>query len=91
MAEFPPDDIAITTRQVMHGGWPILPVTHDADDGAWQFLNGRGDTDNTESAMVISAAGILGVDPAVAGLADLPLGWRAWRETPDDPWTRAPR
>lgn len=37
-------DIAITTRQVLHERWPILLVTHDADHGAWQFVNGHGDT-----------------------------------------------
>jgi hypothetical protein len=91
MAEFPPDDVAITTRQVMQEGWPILLVTHDADDGAWQFLNGHGDTDDTESAMLIGAARILSVDPTIAELADLPLGWRAWRETTEAPWKREPR
>ena len=44
MDGFRPDDIAITTRQVLHERWPILLVTHDADDGAWQFVNGHGDT-----------------------------------------------
>ena len=91
MAEFPPDDIAITTRQVMQEGWPVLLVTHDADDDAWQFLNGHGDTDDTESAMVIGAARILTVDSTIAELADLPLGWRAWRETTEAPWKRGPR
>src|SRR4051794_14128998 len=36
----PPDVAAITTRQVVHGGEPILLVSHDADDGSWQFLTG---------------------------------------------------
>ena len=91
MAAFPPDDIAITTRHVMEAGWPILLVTHDDDDGAWQFVNGHGDTDDTESAMVIRAVGILAVDATISELVDLPLGWRAWRETADAPWERGPR
>jgi hypothetical protein len=91
MAGYPPGDIAITTRQVMHEGWPILLATHDADDGAWQFVNGRGDTDDTESAMVVEATSVVEIDPTLAKLADLPLGWRAWRDTPDDPWKRGPR
>jgi hypothetical protein len=91
MADFPAGDVAITTRQVMRDGWPILLVTRDADDGAWQFVNGRGDTADTDSALVVDATRITALDPTVAELADLPLGWRAWREAPDKPWTREPR
>jgi hypothetical protein len=90
MTDLAPGDIAITTRQVMRECWPILLVTHDADDGAWQFVNGRGDTD-TDSAMVVKATRIAELDPAVAELADLPLGWRAWREASDKPWKREAR
>ena len=86
MGDFGSDALAITTRQVMREGWPILLVTHDADDGAWQFLNGHGDTDDTDSAMVVAAAQVAALDPSVGELAELPLGWRAWRETVDQPW-----
>jgi hypothetical protein len=27
-------------------------------------------------------------DGTLAELADLPVGWRAWRESPDSPWLR---
>ena len=91
MSGFPPGDIAITTRQVMRDGWPILLVTHDADDGAWQFVNGHGDTDDTAYAMVVGVETMSGVDPTILELADLPLGWRAWRASPNDPWQRAAR
>jgi hypothetical protein len=87
---FQPREIAITTRQVMKEGWPILLVTHDADDGSWQFVNGRGDTDDTESAMVVGAEQVLSVDPSLIELADLPLGWRAWRQSAGDEWLRGP-
>jgi hypothetical protein len=88
LTDFQPDEIAITTRQVMHEGWPILLVTHDADDGVWQFVNGHGDTDDTETAMVVEVEQVVGVDPSVAELADLPLGWRAWRPTVSAEWKR---
>ena len=91
MSGFPDGDIAITTRQVLRDGWPILLVTHDADDGAWQFVNGDGDTDDTSSAMVVGVETMSGVDQTILELADLPLGWRAWRASPNDPWRRAPR
>jgi hypothetical protein len=88
---FQSDGIAITTRQVMEDGWPILLVTHDADDGAWQFVNGRGDTDTTDSAMVVAIEVVLRVDPSLVELADLPLGWHAWRQSAGDEWIRGTR
>jgi hypothetical protein len=91
MDGFGPDDIAITTRQVLYERWPILLVTHDADDGAWQFVNGHGDTDDTDSALVVRIESVHAVDPTILQLSDLPMGWRAWRESPDARWQRAPR
>jgi hypothetical protein len=88
---FQPREIAITTRQVMREGWPILLVTHDADDGAWQFVNGWGDTDETASAMVVAVEQVVGHDPSLVALADHPLGWRAWRQAPGGAWTRGPK
>jgi hypothetical protein len=88
MPEFAANDIAITTRQVMYEGWPILLVTHDADDGAWQFVNGHGDTEDTDAAMVVAVETVLGVDQTISELADLPLGWRAWRGSSGEPWQR---
>ena len=58
--------IAITTRQVLRDGWPILLVTHDADDGAWQFVNGHGHTEDAGSAMVVGVETVSSVDPTVA-------------------------
>ena len=86
MGGFGSDALAITTRQVLREGWPILLVTHDADDGAWQFLNGHGDSDDTGSALVVAAAEVAALDPTVGELADGRIGWRAWRETVDQPW-----
>jgi hypothetical protein len=41
---------SITTRQVLEGA-PILLVTHDADDGGWQFLCGT--SDDTEDGRIV--------------------------------------
>jgi len=91
MDGFSPDDIAITTRQVLHEQWPILLVTHDADDGAWQFVNGHGDTDDTDSALVVGIESVSALDPTILELSDLPMGWRAWRASVDGDWRREPR
>lgn len=84
-----PNTACITTVHVMEGRRPILLVTHDGDDGGFQFLCGT--TNNSDDARVVGLSTILNLDPSVAEVADLPPGWRAWREDVGSPWQRAPR
>ena len=86
-----PNGLVITTRQVMAQGWPILLVTHDAEEPqGWQFLDGRGATCDPSSGIPVHMEHVLERDPSVLELADLPPGWRAWREAEDAAWARAP-
>lgn len=82
-----PRNVAVfTTKDIASGSSPILHVTHDSEDGAWQF---RGvDTPTEDNASVVALATIVALDPSIAELADLPLGWSAWREAKDTPWRR---
>jgi hypothetical protein len=83
--------MVITTRQVMYDGWPILLVTHDDEEPrGWQFLNGSGDTDDVADGIAVHVEDVIDRDPSIVALADLPLGWRAWRESQGKPWHRAP-
>ncbi len=82
-----PNVTTITLRQVIVDRQPILLVTHDSDDGCWQFLTG-GDF-IVSDGRVVGLGCMLKHDPSIAELADLPLGWRAWRDRVGDPWTRA--
>jgi hypothetical protein len=77
---------AITTRQVLEEGAPILRVTHEADDGCWQFLCGT--TDETSDGRVVGLGWLCDRDASLLELADLPEGWHAWRERPGAPWRR---
>ena len=82
-----PKNVAVTTlKAIAKGGSPILHVSHDADDGMWQFLDGS--TVSEENASVISLEEITQIDPSVMELADLPLGWYAYRLTANEPWRR---
>ena len=85
----PPNTLTYTTVNVLERRAPILLVTHDLDDGAWQFHCTK--TLAVEDARVIGLDCALGLDPSIAELADLPRGWRASREHPGGPWTREPR
>ena len=93
MGEWPFDEeenvATMTVRQVTHGGQPILYVSHDADDGMWQFLTGG--PVEVADAMIVSLREVFSIDPSVGDLADLPLGWTAERSAPGQPWRRSSR
>jgi len=79
---------SISVSQIIRDGEPVLLVSHDADDGGWQFLTGGAFT--VADAMLVSLESMVRRDPTLTELADLPLGWQAWRETPAAPWKRGP-
>jgi hypothetical protein len=74
-----------TTRQIVERAEPILHVTHDSDDDAWQFL---GREAREEDAKIIALHEVVELDLSVLQLADLPPGWHAWRDSIDSPWER---
>lgn len=80
-----PDTASITTRQVLEGA-PILRVTHDADDGGWQFL--CGETNDSADARIVGLGRMYARDPTLGEIVDLPEGWRAWRASPEAHWER---
>jgi hypothetical protein len=85
--EDPPNMAVITTVKVLEG-YPVLLVTHDEDDGGWQFLCGT--TNDSDDGRVVGLREMVRKDVSLKELADLPLGWRAWRSSTADPWRREP-
>src|SRR5215831_16228001 len=74
----------ITMSQVLDGSEPILLVSHEADDHAWQFI---GSTDaNVPDGRVVCLEEIIHLDPTVLEVADLPPGWQAIRHCVGGPW-----
>jgi hypothetical protein len=72
----------------MNGEQQILHVSHDSDDGGWQFLS-QG-VPKTEDCIVVSLKRVVEHDPSVLAVADLPLGWCAERFTIEEAWQRTP-
>jgi hypothetical protein len=70
----------------MNGTAPILHVSHDEDDGAWQMLTN--DAVDMSQAMLVALAELVGRDRTLVELADLPLGWTALRADASSPWMR---
>ncbi len=79
-----------TSSRILGGDDWVYYVSHDQDDGAWQFHPYSGRTPEHE-AKVVSLKSMLEVEPRIAELADLPHGWHAWRQDKDDVWQRAPQ
>jgi hypothetical protein len=78
-----------TTKKINRQEEPITYVSHDADDGAWQF---HGPSDSpTEEAVVVCFHHITDHDPSIRELFDLQTGWCAWRDEVGAPWHREPR
>lgn len=77
-----------TTREIIEEGKAILLVTHDQEDGAWQFHTGK--TVPASDAKLVALDEIIFRDPSVVELADLPLGWSAVRDSITSPWNRQP-
>jgi hypothetical protein len=71
--EDPPNLAVITLKRILQAEQPIRYVSHDLDDGGWEFLDG-GDVREVD-AMVVGLKEIMRFDPTIGELADLPLGW----------------
>jgi hypothetical protein len=90
-----PDLGVYATRQVIEGGEPLGLISHDLD-GDWQFLHNEdaeedGELRDVGDLMFVHLHHVTSLFPEVHDVADLPLGWIAWRDGPDDPWVREPR
>jgi hypothetical protein len=81
----PPDTATLVSTSVLDEGHPILFVSHDEEDHGWQFLDGSEPPTPFQHACM---SHVVGSDPTLPELADLPPGWCAWREAPDQPWQR---
>ena len=85
----PPNLAVIVNRKIISGDDWIAHVFHDPDDGGWQFHNSEPGPVSESDAAVVGLSEILELDPRVSELADLPLGWQAWRNSQSSPWQRA--
>jgi len=77
---------ALTTHQVLNHGLPILNVVHYSEDEDWAFTCGTTDAD--ADARLIAMEEALQIDPTIAEIADLPIGWGASRTHIGGPWSR---
>jgi hypothetical protein len=85
----PPNVAVFTSKQILAGLDWVHYASHDADDGAWQFHAKAGPADE-DDATVAGLGTMLELDSSLGQIADLPLGWCAWREQRDAEWQSSP-
>jgi hypothetical protein len=86
-----PKNVAVfTTTQILRSGQPILHVSHDDDDGAWQFHTGAAQV-KTSDLMIVALKEVVEYDHSICELSDLPCGWFAERDSIGGSWRRTQR
>jgi hypothetical protein len=73
-------------KQIFKDNKPILYVSHDSEEGDWQFLTG--DTVMTDDIMIVSLEEVVKHDPTINELFNLPRGHSATRDIPGGKWLR---
>jgi hypothetical protein len=77
---------AFTTKFVLEDNKVITYVTHDIEDGAWQFFSDD-EFENFESvAKIVGLNEIMDKDPTLKELADMEPGHVATRKFKGDKW-----
>ena len=79
-----PNTACIVCRHVLDKERPIKYISHDADDGMWQFLCG-GDH-KEEDARIVSLYAAFMLDQSIGQVADMPCGCYIQRNNECDGW-----
>lgn len=80
-----PNTMVITCCHILNGEKPILYVSHDADDGMWQFL--CGEVHEPEDGKIVSLQYVFDMDNTVGALYQMPCGYCAERAAVTEGWT----
>jgi len=76
-----------TTKFIVRDKKEITYVSHDFEDGSWQFFSDDNFDNYEEIAVILSLDEIIQIDKSVLEIADLPLGFVATRKSRTDSWT----
>ncbi len=80
------DTAVFTTKFVLEDNNDITYVTHDIEDGAWQFFSDD-EFDNIESvAKIVGLNEMMDKDPTLKELSDMKPGHVATRKFKGDKW-----
>jgi len=76
-----------TTKFVVHDRKEITYISHDFEDGAWEFYSDDNFDNYEDIVLILSLDEIIQLDISVLEVADLPLGFVATRKSKAEDWT----
>ncbi len=80
------ENVAVfTCKHVLEDKADICYVSHDEEDGSWQFLCDA-DSHIAAEARIVSLKQVFDLDESIAQLADMPIGCAAIREKKNTAW-----
>ena len=80
------DTLVFTTKFVLDEGKKITVVTHEKEDGAWQFFSDDKFDDFKEVIRITLFKQILLMDPSIRKLSSMPEGHYAILDESADTW-----
>ena len=81
------DNTAVfTTKFVIIDKKDITTVTHEKEDGAWQFFSSDHFDHFEDVAKVVGLGEIIKIDSSILELADMPEGYIGHRKYKGDKW-----
>ncbi len=88
MKEFedPINTAVFTTRFVVNDNKLITYVSHDVEDGAWQFFSDDEIENYEDVALIVGLGEIIELDKTVLEIAHLQMGFIATRQSASDNW-----
>ena len=87
--EFPSNLGAVVQWTVANGELPALYVGH-TDENSWLVGDGVNDPNVAGGCAAMCIWAAINHNADMRELADLPIGWAAERDGPDEPWRRTP-
>lgn len=79
-----PNTAVLTCTHILNENRPILYVSHDFEDGCWQFLCGQ--EHKTEDAKIMALEEIYNMDKSLKEIANLDYGESAIRKDLTSKW-----
>lgn len=81
-----PTTAVFTTKFVIEENKVITYVTHEIEDGAWQFFSDDEFENFEDVAKIVGLQQMVDTDNSLLEIADLPMGFIATRKSKNDKW-----
>ena len=79
-----PNTMTFICSHILENGENILYVSHDEDDGMWQFLCGN--SHEIIDAKLVALEEVFALDNSISKIADMPCGYVATRKNVTSKW-----